>query len=334
MRDDRVNRRARAGVPVDTVTADQKETVSELGPFASLRWSVGERLLLSAAGRYDRVRFQVRDRFLSDGVDQSGIRSMNAASGSVGGSYTLGGRAAVFGSVASAFETPTTTELVNQANGTIGFNTELGPQRSVTTELGLRTLGRLAATVTAYRTTVRDALVQAREQDGRAYFENAARLVVRGLEAGIDWRPVAWVGLQASYTHSDARFSTYRSKNGAVIDTLDGNQVPGVPRHTFRGVVEVTTGPATVEWDQQIVSRFFTDDRNTIAVDGWKAGVTAVRAQFQARLGRTAIRPFVGINNLFARRYVAAANVNGFGGRVFEPAPSRWAFVGVELGVR
>ncbi len=334
MRDDRENWRARAGVPVDTVTADQRETVSELGPFANLRWSLTDRLLVTGAGRYDRVRFRVRDRFLGDGIDQSGIRTMNAASGSLAASLTLGREAAWFASLASAFETPTTTELVNQANGTIGFNTGLGPQRSVTVETGLRTTGPVAATVTVFRTGVRDALVQAREQDGRAYFENAARLTVRGAEAGVEWRASGWASLQASYTHSDARFTTYRSKNGAVTDTLDGNQVPGVPRHTFRGVAEFLIGPVTLEWDQQIVSRFVTDDRNTLAVPGWEAGVTAVRAQLQVSSGRTAIRPFVAVNNLWDRRYVAAANVNGFGGRVFEPAPGRWAFAGVEVGIR
>jgi iron complex outermembrane receptor protein len=334
MRDNRENRRARAGVPVDTITADQRETVSEIGPFASVRWPITTRLLVTAATRYDRVRFRVADRYLGDGIDQSGIRSMSAASGSLAANFAFGESAALFGSVASAFETPTTTELVNQSNGTIGFNTDLGPQRSATIELGARTVGRVATTIAVYRTRVRDALVQAREQDGRAYFENAARLRVQGIEAGVEWRPAALATIQASYTHSDARFTAYRSKNGAAIDTLDGNQVPGVPRHTFRGVIEARLGPVTLEWDQQIVSRFFTDDRNALPVAGWKAGITAVRAQLQTRLGRAAFRPFVAINNLWDRRYVAAANVNGFGGRVFEPAPGRWGYLGAEVALR
>ena len=30
---------------------------------------------------------------------------------------------------------------------------------------------------------------------------------------------------------------------------------------------------------------------------------------------------------------VAAVTVNGFGGRVFEPAPGRWAWIGLEIGI-
>jgi iron complex outermembrane receptor protein len=334
MRDDRTNRRSRAGALVDTLTADQRETVTEIGPFASLHWEPAEPLTITATVRYDRVRFRVADHYLADGVDQSGVRAMGAASGSLGASVVVAEGAALYASVASAFETPTTTELVNQANGTIGFNTELGPQRSGTVEFGVRTTGPVAMTASVYRTRITDALVQAREQDGRAFFENAARLAVRGVELGAQWAPTRAIRLEASYTHTDATFTEYRSRNGAVTDTLDGNQVPGIPRHVLRAVATIHAGAWRLEWDQQIVSRFYADDRNTLPVDGWEAGVSAIRVHTATRLGRTAIRPFASVANLWDRRYVAAATVNGFGGRVYEPAPGRWAYLGVEMGWR
>ena len=248
---------------------------------------------------------------------------------------TLGRTAAVYGSVASAFETPTTTELVNQANGTIGFNRDLGPQRTITTELGFRTGGIVAVTAALYRSSIRDALVQTRERDGRAFFENAARLTIRGFETGASWHFGSGHSVDLVYNHTDAIFRRYVLKNGAAVDTLDGRQVPGIPRHIVRAIGTAAIGPVTAEWDQQIVSRFFADDRNTIAVEGWKAGVTSVRLRSRWPIrttgGRATIAPFLAVNNLFDRRYVAAATVNGFGGRVFEPAPGRWAYVGIDL---
>lgn len=334
MRDDRVNRRSRGGVTTDTLTAEQRETATEIGPYVSFHWEPTARILMTATGRYDRVSFRVADRFRAGGVDRSGTKAMSAASGSVGASLTLGRNAAVFGSIASAFESPTTTELVNQANGTIGFNTDLGPQRATTIEVGLKTTGKVTASLGLYRTAVKDALVQAREQDGRAFFENAAQLGIRGVEAGVQWRPASWLSVLASYTHTDATFAKYLSRNGAATDTLTGKQVPGIPRHSFRGVATITVARFGFEWDQQIVSQFFADDRNTVAIPGWGAGVASIRGWYQARIGHSAVRPFVSVNNAWGRRYVAAATVNGFGGRVFEPAPGRWAFVGIELGVR
>lgn len=332
MRDDRINRRSVRGVPSDTVVADQRETVTELGPFASLHLEPTDRLTILAAGRYDQVRFRVRDHHLSDGVDQGGQKSMSAASGSLGLNWRLGRDIAAYTSVSTAFETPTTTELVNQSNGTVGFNDALGPQRTLNVEVGGRTTGPVTASLALYRVRVSDALVQARERDGRAFFENAGRLLIRGVEAGVSWQPVRRTSVTLSYTHTDARFDRYLIRNGAATDTLDGRQVPGVPRHVFRGIVAASVGPVGVEWDQQIVSRYFADDRNTLAAPGWGAGVTSLRLHWQrSSRGPAALAPFIGVNNLWDRRYVAAVTVNGFGGRVFEPAPGRWAYAGVDL---
>jgi iron complex outermembrane receptor protein len=44
------------------------------------------------------------------------------------------------------------------------------------------------------------------------------------------------------------------------------------------------------------------------------------------------VAPFVGINNLWDRRYVGGVTLNGVGGRVYEPAPLRVVYVGAELG--
>ena len=100
--------------------------MSELGPFTQLHWAVGERILLLGAIRFDRLAFTVRDRFLTDGVDNSGERVMQNASGSLGASVRLGERLTLFTSAATSFESPTTTELVNQSNGTVGFTPNSG----------------------------------------------------------------------------------------------------------------------------------------------------------------------------------------------------------------
>ena len=42
--------------------------------------------------------------------------------------------------------------------------------------------------------------------------------------------------------------------------------------------------------------------------------------------------PFVALNNVFDRRYVSSVVINAAGGRYYEPAPGRNAYVGVSLG--
>ncbi|HEY9016536.1 MAG TPA: TonB-dependent receptor, partial [Gemmatimonadales bacterium] len=89
MRDDRENFVSDAGAPTATVLLDQREQVTELGPFAQLQWTPTTEVLLSGGLRYDWVRFDVDDRFLTDG-DDSGARTMAALSGNVGLSWSRG----------------------------------------------------------------------------------------------------------------------------------------------------------------------------------------------------------------------------------------------------
>lgn len=334
MRDNRRNERSNGGAPTGDPLADQRETVTEIGPFAQLHWEPVPSLLFLAAARYDRLSFRVADRFLTDGVNNSGKRVMESVSGSGGASLALTPSATLYANLATSFESPTTTELVNQANGTVGFNTTLGPQRTVSLEFGLR--GRLGPnldfTVAGFGSRVRDAIVQAREQDGRAFFRNAGRVRNHGIETGIGTAPWAWLRLQASYTYAKYQFSEYRIPNGAVVDTLDGKRIAGVPRHFFRGSLLGSFGTLRIELEQSTASDVFGDDRNTLRVEGWGLGVTALRVSATAERGALRFEPFAAGNNIFDRRYVGSVNLNGFGGRILEPAPGRTIYLGMEVG--
>jgi iron complex outermembrane receptor protein len=333
MRDDRRNERSDAGAPTGQLLADQRETVTELGPFAQLHWELGERVLLLGALRYDRLAFRVKDHLLTDGVDNGGERILKSFSGSGGVSVRGAETATLYANVATSFESPTTTELVNTQNGTAGFNTTLDPQRTTSLELGARGAlgGSVDYSIALFSNRIRDAIVQVREVDGRAFFANAGKVRNRGFEAGLGVSPWSWVRLQGAYAFADYRFREYRVPNGATTDTLDGKRLPGVPKHFLRATLTVSRGPVVVEVDQLLASEVYADDRNTAKVDGWGAGVTSVRLSGTARWGALRLDPFGAINNLFDKKYVGSVNLNGAFGRVLEPAPGRNGYLGMEV---
>jgi outer membrane receptor protein involved in Fe transport len=100
----------------------------------------------------------------------------------------------------------------------------------------------------------------------------------------------------------------------------------------LRATVTATRGALTVEADQQTASDLYGDDKNTLRVAGWGAGVTGLRASAAFTRSDFSIEPFVQVTNLFDRRYVGSVNLNGVGGRVLEPAPGRAAYLGMEVG--
>ena len=343
MRDDRTNRRATAGRPTaatDTLLVDQRERVTSVGPFAQLAWTPAPGtplapLSVSGGLRHDRVRFAVADRFLADGRDDSGARTMAASSWHVGASVALSERLVPYANVATAFETPTTTELQARADDAGGFDATLGPQRARQLELGARGAvgARLSYQAALFRSDVRDAIVQFAEVGGRAYFRNAgrARNVGAELQATARLHPRATV--DGAFTWARYRFRDYRVVRGTAVDTLDGRTVPGVPERTLRATLRtVPFANAALDVEHTTFSALWADDRNAVRVPGWGRGRTDLRLAWSTRRGGVAVEPFGGVSNLFGQRYVGAVTVNGANGRVLEPAPGRNAYVGVELG--
>jgi iron complex outermembrane receptor protein len=334
LRDDRVNRRASGGVPTSTFLLDQREEVTEVGPFLQLAWPLLTRLTVRGGLRHDASTFKVTDHFLTDG-DASGSRTMAATSGNAGVALAVSPRVTAWSDIGTLFETPTTTELANRPAGDGGFNGALNPQRSTSVELGLRARsGALAIESAIYRTTTRDAIVPYREVGGRTYYRNAGQTRTMGAELGATLRLPGGLSLLGTWTLTDAVFTDYRVTDGTTTDILDGHHLAGVPKLVARLGVRGDVGHGfSVDIDQAFSSHLFADDDNLIRVAGWGSGVTGARLAWRGRVGAIRLAPFAVAMNLFDRQYVGSVSINGAGGRVFEPSPRRTFYFGTELTV-
>jgi iron complex outermembrane receptor protein len=335
MGDDRRNWRSIDGERSDPLLVDQREEVRQAGPFVQLVWSPDERLSLSGGTRYDWFRFTATDRFLTDGEDNSGERDMSAWSASAGASYVLGRALIPYLHLSTSFETPTTTELAIRPGDQGGFSPDLEPQRAVNLELGGRgQAGAFEWSAAVFRVAIRNAIVQWQEIGGRSYFQNAGGITNWGAELGGSWTPTGAVHLRAAYTWSRYRFTDYRVERGGTVEDFDGKTLPGLPAHFGR--VGLSVRPALgldIDVEQTLSGAVWTDDLNTPErrVASWGLGVTTLRAAWRQPAGRLGLAPFVGINNLFDRRYVSSVVINGTFGRVLEPAPGRNVYVGFEV---
>lgn len=311
---------------------DQLEHVRAMAAFTHLRLELFRNAEASVGLRYDRFHFEAEDRFVVNDPDDSGDRTMDALSPSVGLTVRPIQPLELFASISASFETPSTTELANRPDGAGGFNPELEPQRGTTFEAGVR--GRIGTTtsleLTGHHTSLRDELVPFEVPDvpGRTFFRNAGRSRHRGFEVALAATPAATVSARVAYSYLDARFRAYR--RGTAV--FDNNRIPGMSPHTL----DVVTRLGFAGWFTELRGYYRdgvpVDDANTAEAPpyfllDWRVGTRGVRAR------KIELAPLAGVNNVLDRRYVAAVTVNAFGGRFFEPGPGVSFYVGLRAAL-
>lgn len=319
-----------SGVEKGALQLDQNELVSSVGPYLRDEVSLG-RVHVTGGVRDDEVRFEVRDHFLADGFDDSGVRTLHAVSPMGGLDLRLSPLHSVYASIGSAFETPTTTELGNQPDGSAGLNRDLKPQYSTTYEAGAKglALGSVTYDAAVFDTEVRDELIpfEIPGGAGRTYYRNAGRTRRAGaeLELGTDVGPVS---VLASYAFSHFRFRDF--VNGSA--QYAGNVIPGIPEHQVQAAATWHVRDAFIVAEGIGKSRVWVNDANQAAAPAF--AIANVRGGATAMFGRPWLSPVVGVQNLFDRQYVGSVAINASGAtlastKFYEPAPGRTWYVGL-----
>lgn len=308
---------------------DQRERTFSLGPFAQVSFAPRPRWNVTAGLRYDYHDFQADDRLLEDG-DQSGSRTLDAVSPTVGATYYASPGLNIYGSFATGFEMPTTQELSNRPTGEGGFNTELDPEDLRTFEAGVRGLLerlRLQYDFTLYRSSLVNALVQFERADEQVFFRNAGESSRNGVEVFLEWKPVSRVSARLAYTYQDFHFERF------VTDAADysGNREPGAPPHQlFLGLSYETLFGLRSILQYRWVDAYPVNNANTVY--NWAFQVVDLRFGLDRRWHGVDLRPFFGIDNLFDERYNGSTVPNAFGGRFFEPSAGRELYFGLTIG--
>ena len=338
--DERKNFDNALGTPTNVLRLDQDEDVSSWGIFLQNDFALTDVLNLGFGVRYDEVKFDFADHFLSDG-DQSGAPRFDEWSPQVGLLWKVHDAINFYGTISTSFETPTTREFAAPV-GPGGFNTGLGPQTSVNYEVGVKGFlpGQASYQLALFRIDTEDEILPAgMNAGGSVFFTNTGETRRIGVEAGTTFRPLPGLDVTLAYTYSDFEFEKL------VVNGMSfaGEKIPGIPEQAAYAEIAYFTPAGTFGvFDAQYVDKIYVNNafiRNSGALvpQGDAAGKYTVlnfRAGHTAQVGKTEFTPFFAINNLTNRKYVGNVRINEGNVRFFEAAPERNFFAGITLNFR
>lgn len=302
----------------------QREEVTSVGVFLREDFELLPELELTGGVRYDAFFYAVDVRYPIDSGD-SGDRTMDHWSPSAGLLWTPRKDLSIFGSFSTAFQVPTTTELVNP-NGA-GFNADIKPQTAQSWEIGSRfereslTLG-----LSFFLIDLQDELIPYETVSGRIAFRNAGRSQRRGVEIeGSGKLPLgfSWTVAAAAL---DARYIKYATDNGQ----FDGNDEPGIPPWQAFGELSWRGDSGLyLAAEVQAVGAISVDDANLAESPSYVT--LGLRMAWMGNIGKHwQVQPFLGVRNLNSATYDGTLRINARGGRFYEPAARLNWYAGFE----
>lgn len=308
------------------LTLIQKEKFDALSFFLMDEFSLGKYKIMAGI-RYDSNKLQAIDYLFENGND-SGSLSLNSWSSSLGLNYKVNNKSYLFTSLGTSFETPVLSELSANPNGSGGFNSTLSPQTAFNKELGYRHFSyKTEFEVVLFDINSSNDLVpyELEPFPGRTFYRNAGKTNRTGLEFSYSRQVSEYLNTKFSYTFSEFSYGTFQKGD----TDLAGKKLPGIPKH----MASLTSTLVKNGWNISLNNRFqgnlFADDANEVKEKAFLA--SNLNVSFQNVKGKISWIPFFGINNLWNSIYNDNIRVNAFGGRYYEPAPSRYVFGGIRI---
>jgi iron complex outermembrane receptor protein len=330
---------------------DQEEKVIGIGPF--LQGEVTFSSLSFLLGlRYNNYKFIVDDRFFDDGSDDSGNRTMDKLSTAAGINYRVDELSKLYFNYSTSFQTPTTAELSNRADGKGGFNPDLLSEDIYSLELGYKKvalLGLFNLDASLFYLRFSNLLIPYQiPASEETFYKNAGKAENKGIELTLEYFPFKDINASLSYSGYDFTFKDYLAEanvNG-VKQTyqLAGNSVPGVPSNKIAAGINYNSdeiglfGSIRFIWEDKYFANDFngpipgtTLPQSDFINDGYVK--TDLRFGYLLQTDFTNAQFFFGVNNIFDVKYNGSIVPNADGYRFFEPAPGRNWYGGVRLSV-
>ena len=244
----------------------------------------------------------------------------------------------VFASISSGFSPPTTEE-VRTSDGSI--NDDLEAERGINYEIGFRgnsNNGRLFYDITGFWMKQNQTIVSKATEGGSIIFENAGSTTQPGAETLISYqvlnKPESFISLlkiQTAYTWNGFTFDNYVKVSGEENVDYSGNELTGTARNVLVTTLDLESKSGLyLNFTYNFTDRIPLNDANSVYSDSYQ--LLSLRAGYLININQKhAIEIYGGIDNLLDEKFSLGNDLNAFGGRYFNAAPTRNYFAGIRV---
>jgi len=314
--------RSRSDVFSDSPFSTPVHTHSEViktstGPYLLDEFSIFQNLILSLGYRQEWVTYDVTQTVLA-GTSKASSGN-NEPAWTAGLSYLFGKNSSAFLSYKRSFRYPVSDELIeyvsNSAFQVTGIEINpLKPQVGYHYEAGIRHAftNWIEANLTLFWVDMRDEIFYNPYTIPIGTNENFPKTRREGVEVGAKAKPLRWLTLWGNYSYTKATLQE---------NPYSGNDIPGVPRHkgSLGADVEIWNGLSLNTRANFVGSRYFISD--------WANAVPKQGGYYTLDMKLSyvwkGLKAFVGVNNLFNRKYAEFGVVDSAGAQYFYPSPGR-----------
>jgi len=308
------------------LTLIQREKFNALGFYLMDEFSF-DKFKIVGGIRYDSNKLKAVDFFFEDGNDSDNL-SLNSWNSSLGLNYKINNKNYLFTSIGTSFETPVLSELSANPDGRGGFNTSLSAQRALNKEIGYRYFspkGELEIVFFDINTSNDLVPYELEDFPDRTFYRNAGQTSRKGLELSYSLQTSDYLNTKISYTFSNFRYQFFQKGD----TDFSGNKLPGIPKHMASLISTFYKDGLNISLINRFQGNLFADDANEVEEKAFF--VSNINVSFLNKTRNINWIPFFGINNLWNSIFNDNIRINAFGGRYYEPAPTRYIFGGVRL---
>ena len=325
-------------------------SLSNIGFYALDHFNIiDETLDLFVSGRFDRNIF-ARAISIPYGFTDT-TRTFENFAPKVGLNYKIFPTVALYSSYGSSFDYPALSEMANtplSSNIKYSLNPDLEPQTSRNFEFGIKGniirpeeefLRKLFFEVTFFNYKIKDEIVPFIINQ-LTYYRNAGKTNRTGVEVGIKSHIFPELELTTNYTYANFFYEDYTTTlygpSGTTMVDYTGKVVPSVPKHILNVILnyefeisEMFSG--LLQWDCDYVSLMYVNDANSESVSPYFYG--NVMAGINGSANSINAVFYVGLNNIWDKRYVGYITVNDYYGRYYETGEPRNVHMGLNVSL-